>query len=29
MQEFIEIAKVDGFKPGTMRMVIIGGHEYL
>ena len=29
MQEFIEVAKVDDLKSGTMRMVKIGGHEYL
>ena len=29
MQEFVEVAKTDDFKPGTMKLVSIPGHEYL
>jgi 3-phenylpropionate/trans-cinnamate dioxygenase ferredoxin component len=29
MQEALEVAKVNDFKPGTMRMLNINGHEYL
>jgi 3-phenylpropionate/trans-cinnamate dioxygenase ferredoxin component len=29
MPELVEVAKVNDFPSGTMRMVSIGGHEYL
>jgi 3-phenylpropionate/trans-cinnamate dioxygenase ferredoxin component len=29
MQEFTEVAKINDFKPGTMRKIIIDEHEYL
>jgi hypothetical protein len=29
MQELVKVANINDFKPDTMRMVNIGGHEYL
>jgi 3-phenylpropionate/trans-cinnamate dioxygenase ferredoxin component len=29
LQDLIEVGNVNDFKPGTMKRVIVGGHEYL